>query len=188
MNNSHIITLLFLALTAVSCSHTANEPPAELSIGIIADCQYHHREHKRERYYNLSATKLEQAVHALNEHSIDWSIHLGDFIDKDYQSYQTLLPIWQMLKAPGYHVLGNHDFSVAEELKLTIPDVLNMPARYYDVSKNNWRFVIIDGNDLSLYAYPKQSEKHLASKRAFQAYQEKSPADKELHSYNGAIG
>jgi len=188
MNISFKLIVLCLALTIVSCSQTRNEQKPQLSIGIIADCQYHQREHKRERHYNLSANKLEQAVHVLNEQPIDWSIHLGDFIDKEYQSYQTLLPIWRDLKSPGYHVLGNHDFSVKEDLKLTVPDILNMPARYYDFSQGNWRFVIIDGNDLSLYAYPKNSEQHLISEKTFQYFQKTSPPKKELHTYNGALG
>jgi len=180
--------VLCLTLIGVSCAQTNNEQKPDLSIGIIADCQYHQREHRRERHYNLSADKLAQAVHALNEQPIDWSIHLGDFIDKEYQSYQTLLPIWQTLKSPGHHVLGNHDFSIEEDLKLTVPDILNMPARYHDFSQGNWRFVIIDGNDLSLYAYPKSSGQHLVSEQAFKAFQKTLPAEKELHTYNGALG
>lgn len=188
MNVSLKFAVLCLTLTFISCSQTSSKQKPDLSIGIIADCQYHPREHRRERHYNLSATKLEQAVSVLNDEPIDWSIHLGDFIDKDYDSYQTLLPIWQTLKSPGYHALGNHDFSVKEELKLTVPNILNMPSRYYDFEQGNWRFVIIDGNDLSLYAYPKDSEQHRISEASFQSLKQTSPSYKELHTYNGALG
>jgi len=54
-------------------------------------------------------------VRTFSEQPIDWIVHLGDFIDMEYQSYQTVLPIWHDLKSPGYHVLGNHDFSINDK-------------------------------------------------------------------------
>ncbi|WP_440873678.1 metallophosphoesterase [Thalassotalea sp. PLHSN55] len=188
MNIYTKIAVLFWALQVASCTQNSLNSAPDVSIGIIADCQYHPGEHRRERHFNLSAGKLEQAVATLNEQSIDWSIHLGDFIDKDFESYQTLLPIWHQLDQQGYHVLGNHDFSVEESLKLTVPDTLSMPARYHDFSQNNWRFIVIDGNDLSLYAYPKASEQHLASAQAFEDFQSTLATKKKLHTYNGALG
>ncbi len=176
----------FLAGCSQLSPQAQSEP--DVSIGVIADCQYDDREPRKARQYALSDGKLQQAVDSINGQSVDWTVHLGDFIDKDYANYQKLLPIWNTLAAPGHHVLGNHDFSVEEHLKDSVPDLLGMPARYHDFSQGKWRFVIIDGNDLSLYAYPKSSELHKASEQAFANFQKTLPQQKELHTYNGALG
>ena len=48
-------------------------------------------------------------VKELNTHDLKFVIHLGDFIDRDYDSFDKVLPIYQTLKMPAYHASGNHD-------------------------------------------------------------------------------
>ena len=92
-------TAIFLcSLMVFSCSSSKTESSPEVSIGIIADCQYDDRAPRKARQFKLSAAKLSQAVSAINAESVDWSVHLGDFIDKDYDNYHTLVPIWHTLK------------------------------------------------------------------------------------------
>jgi hypothetical protein len=57
-----------------------------------------------------------------------------------------------------------------------------MPARYYDFNVRNWRFIIIDGNDLSYHAWSKTSARYKESV----AYHKQLHADKP--TWNGAIG
>ena len=111
-------TLLLLALlTACGSKKNKEVPQQDLAIGIIADCQYCYCDSSPSRFYKNSPNKLKKAVAALNKEELKYAIHLGDFIDRDFNSFDTVLPIWNTLKTKKYHVLGNHDFSVADSLK-----------------------------------------------------------------------
>ena len=57
-----------------------------------------------------------------------------------------------------------------------------MPAPYYDFTQKNWSFIVLDGNDLSLHAYPKANLKHKASLDYYTSNYPKAP------QHNGAIG
>ena len=154
----------------------------ELTIGVIADCQYCDIEGTGERKYSQSPQKLEHAVSHLNSMDLDFVIHLGDFIDRDYESFQVVLPIWKQLKMPAYHVLGNHDFSVDDKYKTQIHTVLGMPAKYYDFSVKGWRFVVLDGNDISLHAHPEGTKMDRQSREYYEKHAAGSP------EWNGALG
>tara|TARA_R110002049_G_scaffold305895_1_gene503463 strand:- start:457 stop:1368 length:912 start_codon:yes stop_codon:yes gene_type:complete len=143
-------TILLLALlTACGSKKYKEVPQQDLAIGIIADCQYCYCDSSPSRFYKNSPNKLKKAVAALNKEELNYSIHLGDFIDRDFNSFDTVLPIWNTLKTKKYHVLGNHDFSVADSLKPLVMHKMNLKQRYYSLVENNWRFIILDGNDLS---------------------------------------
>jgi manganese-dependent ADP-ribose/CDP-alcohol diphosphatase len=66
--------------------------------------------------------------------------------------------------------------------KASVPRRLGMPARYYDFEVSGWRFVALDGNDLSLHAYPEDSEGHKASLDYYRTHAKDSPRS------NGAVG
>lgn len=150
--------------------------------GVIADCQYCDGDTKGERLYRNSPEKLKAAVAHLNGLDLAFTVHLGDFIDQDFSSFDVVGPIYQQLKMPAYHVLGNHDFSVADDKKAEVHRRLNMPARYYDFVVEGWRFVALDGNDISLHAYPAGTPEHAAAEKYY--------ADNKITSpkWNGAIG
>jgi len=155
--------LLFLAncLILMGCSpkkKSVSEFP-EFEIGVIADCQYCDCEPNGIRFYKDGPSRLEQAIDTLNLHSLEYCIHLGDFIDKDFKSFDVVSPIWAKLNSDAYHVLGNHDFSVADSLKPLIPQKMGLKNRYYSLVRNNWRFVVLDGNDLSTYGALTESKR-----------------------------
>ena len=83
---------------------------------------------------------------------------------------------------PHYHVLGNHDFSVPDSLKQRAPDKLGMPARYYDFVKNGWRFIVLDGNDISFHGWPEGSDQYEKAVICYEKHGHGSPR------WNGAIG
>lgn len=146
------ITLLTLLLL-MGCN-IKKEPQSkswDFEIGVIADCQYCQCEPTEVRFYKMSPNRLHKAVEELNTHNLDYTIHLGDFIDKDFSSFDTLIPIWDRLKSTKFHVLGNHDFSVSDSLKPHIFKKMGLSERYYSITKNNWRFIVLDGNDLSVH-------------------------------------
>ena len=147
------IYLLFI-VSVFTCCNTKKEHTVEFQefeIGIVADCQYCNCQTMNNRFYEKSAGRLQKAVKELNRHNLDYAIHLGDFIDKDFESYDTVVPIWRSLNFDRFHVLGNHDFSVLDSLKPMIFEKLDIKNRYYSIIKNNWRFIVLDGNDLSIH-------------------------------------
>ena len=131
----------------------------QFKIGVVADCQYCNCEPSGVRFYKKSPNRLRQAVDILNEHELDYSIHLGDFMDKNFESFDTVVPIWERIKADKYHVLGNHDFSVTDSLKPLIFERMNINDRYYHIVKNDWRFLVLDGNDLSFHGALNETKK-----------------------------
>jgi len=151
------------------------------SFGAIADCQYCDCDGTR-RQYRLSPEKLMNCVEDLNTKDLTHVVHLGDFIDKDWKSFDVLLPIIGGLEAPMRHVLGNHDFSVADEYKNKVPQRLGLKKRYYDFAVGKWRFLILDTNDVSLYAYPEGSRRAKKSQAIYDSL------DGDLPKYNGGMG
>ncbi len=154
------------------------------SFGVIADCQYCNLKVPKaaQRQYLLSSKKLKACVGHLNRLDLRFVVHLGDFIDRDFESFAVVLPIYDNLKADRYHVLGNHDFDVADEHKAKVPAALGLKSRYYQFMYHGYRFIVLDGNDVSLHAYPAGDPRHKAAK----AFHEKLPAG--TPTWNGAVG
>lgn len=59
---------------------------------------------------------------------------------------------------------------------------LGLESRYYDFKVEPWRFIVVDGNDLSQYAWPEGSARYEESKRRHA----ENHADKP--TWNGAVG
>jgi len=144
-------TVLFLTLLLCAVSCQEKNETTSFKIGIISDCQYCDCDVKWDRYYKKAPQRLEEAIAILNKDSLNYTIHLGDFIDKDFESLERILPLWKKLKSPSYHVLGNHDFEVKDSLKEKVMKQLNLENRYYSFVEEDWRFIVLDGNDLSFH-------------------------------------
>ena len=178
-----VLATMALASTTACQTTNINEPTAQtIKIGVIADPQYADRPDGSVRFYRQSPAKLAEAVSVLNNSDVDLVFNLGDLIDKDWESFDTLLAITSKLEPPLVNVLGNHDFSVSDSYKSRVPTKLGLEERYYRLDDKGWRFLILDGNDLSLYAWPEGSENARNSK---QAHEELYP---DAPSWNGGIG
>ncbi len=148
-----------------------------VSFGVITDVQYADADSREERIYRKSPEKLKVAVDHLNTMDLDFVIHLGDLIDRDFFSYSTVLPIMRRIEAPVAYVLGNHDYEVADDKKSEVPTHIGMSAKHYDFVIGNWRFVVLDGNDISLHAHAKGSD----------AYNEAAAMLERLKAQNAAF-
>lgn len=185
-------TLVIVSITAIflhSCtlftktiSHKDDGSNQPFSFGVIADCQYCNVKGEGVRKYSQSANKLEKCVAHLNTLDLEYVVHLGDFIDRDFSSFDVVAPIYDQLLMPKYHVLGNHDFSVIDEKKNDVPRKMGLRSRYYDFEVNGWRFVVLDGNDMSFYAHPESSQKYQESAEYCVRNQIDSPI------WNGGVG
>ena len=110
----NLIFIMFLVFGCKNKTTNINKENLFFSFGVIADCQYCNVESVGVRKYAISDKKLMQCVKHLNTFNLEFTIHLGDFIDQKFSSFDTLIPIWDQLKSKSYHVLGNHDFSVKD--------------------------------------------------------------------------
>ncbi len=177
-----LISLICAFLVCHAYSEDIDKP--RFSFGVIADCQYCNIKVPKDakRQYALSKNKLTKCVERFNQIDLDFVVHLGDFIDRDFSSFEDVLPVFNRLRARSYHVLGNHDFSVADKLKSKVPKVLGLKKRYYQFRNHDYRFVVLDGNDVSLHAYPSTDPR----KKYAEDYHKKLPSGTPL--WNGALG
>ncbi len=148
---------ILLFVNFISYSQSEQYP----RFGIITDIQYCDCETAGSRFYRGVPDKLRAAVDSLDSENIEFILNFGDVINKYWKSFDTILPILNDASFDVYYTLGNHDF---EELtqgqvdSLTI--LLNMPSRYYTFKKGDWRFVMLDANEISTYAYPEGSNEY----------------------------
>lgn len=176
------VTLL-LATNAVFAQ--AKDKPL-FTFGVMADVQYADQDNAGTRYYRLSPKKLAEAVDSFNRYKVSFVLSLGDFIDKNFSSYDTLNPITARLNMHLYHALGNHEFSVNDNEKGKVLEKENLQKPYYSFEKSNWRFVIINGNDVSLHAHSKGSPAYKEAEALLQ--QLKADSLRQAQTWNGAVG
>ncbi|MBN12221.1 MAG: hypothetical protein CMI17_04355 [Opitutaceae bacterium] len=117
--------MTLLVICPVQSQPTDDSIQPLFKFGAIADRQYCDCDGTR-RQYRLSPDKLMSCVKDLNTKDLTHVVHLGDFIDKDWESFDVVIPIIDGLKAPVRHVLGNYDFSVADEFKDRVPKRLGL--------------------------------------------------------------
>lgn len=163
---SHLIAAAAVLLPAAL---SAREARPSFSIGAIADCQFAAEPDAPPRLYHTAPDKLAAAIKDMNRHKLAFVVHLGDFIDRDWASYDRLMPIVATSRQPWKFVLGNHDFAVDDAHKPQVPARLGMPARYHSFVRDGWMFIVTDGNGLSSYGWPAGSPEQASSMAAHAA-------------------
>lgn len=154
-----------------------------VTVGLIADVQYCDCEPKGTRYYRDSLTKLADAAAVLNGQGLDLTIQLGDIIDRYERSFDEILPVYDLVDEPRYHVLGNHDFPLPSD---EVVARLGMPGQYYELSQGAWRFVVLDTNEISLYANEAGSADYQRAQRMLEEL--RAAGAPNAQSFNGAVG
>ena len=174
--------MLFFLNTTVSAFANPINSPNTLRFGAIADCQYADKDNSTIRYYRSCPDRLAKAVQYFNTQPLDFVVHVGDLIDEHWKSFDPLLAITETSVPPLKFVLGNHDFYVADEYKHKVPMKLGLTERYFTFREKNWLFIVLDGNDLSTYAWQSDSKEHEKSMAAYEAEYAGLP------KWNGGIG
>ncbi|WP_242118230.1 metallophosphoesterase [Aestuariivivens sediminicola] len=177
-------SFLCLVLLFLACKLGEKKSSGYFDVGIIADCQYCDCDASGIRYYRTASGRLQEAVNVFNSKELKYVVHLGDFIDREFSSYNAVVPIWNTLKANKRHVLGNHDFSVADTLKPLVLSKLGLTHRYYSFKVNSWRFIVLDGNDLSAHGAI-SAEKKKETDSLFKVLQKDSLPN--LKPWNGGL-
>lgn len=166
MNRRKFIGLSAVATTLAHRS-LAEGPAAEkpiLSFGLITDVQYADADPEGERHYRESPAKLQAAVKWLAGKNLPFTLHLGDFIDREFASYATVLPLLEPLGHPVRHLAGNHDYSVKPDEKEKVGQMLGMTKDHHSFEAAGLRFVMLDTNDVSVYKDAPDSPPNLAAK------------------------
>ncbi|WP_164122345.1 MULTISPECIES: metallophosphoesterase family protein [Sphingobacterium] len=124
-----------------------------LKFGVITDLHYDLMHDAGER--------AEAFINAMNQEQPDFIISLGDFCVPKPQN-QPLMDTWNKFKGEKHYVLGNHDtdggFTKDQALRFW-----NINRPYYSFDKEDFHFVILDGNEKpansKLQGYPRTIDK-----------------------------
>lgn len=176
---------VFLSTLLIVLSSCTNSDPI-LKIGLVADPQYADKPTAGSRHYRESLWKLKEAIDSFNYYGVDFVQNLGDIIDSDWESYDSILPIYEKLQ-PGietYHLLGNHEYAIDSTHLKNLLQKLSMPDYYYSYSEKGWRFIVLDATDYSYYS----NMLHDHDARQVDFYFESTREKSNHHSWNGAIG
>ncbi len=179
------ILLILSTVIFSSCIRTKQTEPI-LKIGLIADPQYQDLPTSGERYYGESLWKLAEAIDTLNNNNVDFIQNLGDIINAEWRSYDSIIPVYNKINPDieNHHLLGNHDFSVDS---IQMGDVLNklgMPDYYYSFVRKNWRFIVLDATDYAYFS----NYLHNYNIEKIDAYYAKAEGKSNHYDWNSGIG
>lgn len=156
------------------------------SVGLIADAQYTDAKPGGIRYYRKSIEKLGVAVKKINRAEVDFSIHLGDLIDRDFESFDKISEPLSGMNESVYQIMGNHDFTVADDKKADVQVKMGIKDPYYAFSKQGFRFVFLNGTEVSTFANPEGTNLHEEAKAILEEF--KAKKRKNAQDWNAAIG
>jgi 3',5'-cyclic AMP phosphodiesterase CpdA len=110
---------------------------------------------------------------------------LGDIIDRHWESFSHILPLYDKLKHEHFFVLGNHDYDIAKEYLASVVRTVGMDKAYYDFTGGGYRFIVLDGNDVSTFAPPEgDPRREIATKRLNEL---KAQGAENAQSWNGSL-
>ena len=156
--------------------------------GVIADPQYADLEPNLtlNRYPANSLAKLRDAIEEFNRHELAFVVTLGDIIDREWKSFDAILPVYEALRHPKHFLLGNHDFAIAPEHLKAVSARVGMPSAYYDFAHAGYRFIVLDGNEISVFAPPEGDPRRDEAKALMKALENSGATNGQR--WNAAIG
>ena len=171
----------FVSALAASTIRAADGPP--FSFAVLSDIQFADQPPHLKRDYRGSWERLSRAVTEINKARPAFAIQLGDLVDAGQYSLSRILPIYRGLSMPQYHVLGNHDFCLPRQRLL---ESLGMQNAWYDFTSSGWRFIVLDGMDISIPGRAPGTAEHTAAVAMLAAL--KARRSPNAQDWNGAVG
>jgi len=158
---------------------------AQFKIGVFADCQYCNCETAGTRFYRNSLVKLEECINQFNlDKEIDFVVGLGDIIDRDFTSFDSVNSILAKSKNEVFQVIGNHDLEVEKSLIEKVPSKLNLEKPWYAFNKKGWHFIFLNGNDITFHS----NDAKIMNQAKEMTEQLKKEGKPNYHEWNGGIG
>ena len=177
--------IFFFVLIPAVIAYGKTEKNTVFSFGLIDDIQYCESVPVGTRFYSKSLNKLGECVKDFNARDLSFVIQLGDLIDKDIGSYDSVLSVFNQINTKKYHVLGNHDYGVEEVNKQQVPKIVGLVSPYYEFGSNGWRMIVLDGNDLSYYAPSKSHKQTEETEALYQKIKDRGAVN--AHDWNGGL-
>lgn len=154
------------------------------SFGVFTDAQYCDCDPMETRFYRNSMPKLREAFVSFIEENVGFVVNLGDIIEKDYSSFAPPLDLIKESSLKVYHVAGNHDFSVVPRFKKRVIPLLSGKSGYYSFSVGYFRFIVLDGNEISIYG---PGNRNAVRQAEAMAEKLKNDGEQNFHDWNGGI-
>lgn len=169
----------------------------QLLFGVMADCQYadadptggpvlNAEDHVYDNQFRRTPDKLRAAVEKFNQSELAFVVHLGDFVDRNIDDADVLHSITKDLKAPLWHVLGNHDFMGSEGQAERVLQKYGLECGYYAKVMNGYRFIVLDTNELGVIKYAEGSPEWQVGRQAVDAV--KAQGKPQAFDWNGGAG
>jgi len=163
------------------------------SFGIAADCQYADaddlRRGKMDRRFRESRDRLAEAVETWNGHDLAFIVHLGDLIDRDPADAPVVLDLFAQCTAPVHQLLGNHDFANPSGVPTPTAELCaayGMPAAYYEFAQPGWRFLVLDGNAISIEGNAPGTPRRVEAERVMAELE--AAGARNARPWNGGLG
>jgi manganese-dependent ADP-ribose/CDP-alcohol diphosphatase len=132
-----------------------------------------------------AAEELRIWIESSRINSVDFLLQLGDIIkgseEHHLEELKQVTAILQEFGGTIRHVIGNHCLAVPQPALLT---ALGMKAPYYSFTTNGFRFIVLDGMDVSVLSKPETLE----DRKTLEFYRAQFEIAPELHDYCGAVG
>ncbi len=150
-----------------------------LRFGIISDI--HFSAESETAAAEATAAELRACMECWKSHNIDFLVQLGDLIKgSDAQKREEFRQVSSILKAfrgTIRHVIGNHCLALPRQ---ELMEALALDSAYYSFTMQGFRFIALDGMDVSVLRTP-ETEEDRQQLALFHAHP-------ELHDYCGAVG
>jgi predicted phosphodiesterase len=174
------------AVPAIVRSASAQGGARRLRFGVVADPQYAPVPPRRTRYYAHSLWKVEEAIATFDRHDLAFVVTLGDIIDRHWESFGHILPLYARSKHPNHFVLGNHDYEVAADYLHAVERAVGRKEAHYAFTLPGFRCLVVDGNDVSLFANPAGSDAYEAARAKLAALEAAGAINAK--PWNGGMG
>ncbi len=156
---------------------SANSNP--LRFGIITDI--HFSAESETAAAEATAAELRACMECWKGHNVDFLLQLGDLIKGSdafkHEELRQVQSIFKPFTATIRHVIGNHCLALPRR---ELMEALALDSAFYSFTMQGFRFIVLDGMDVSVLRTPETEEdrQHLA----------RFHAHPELHDYCGAVG
>ena len=164
----------------------AKKQTDSFSFGVLSDIQYADVETVGKRNYRGTLETLKRTIPILNAYDLEFSVHLGDLIDRDFESFDAPLSILEDSEAPFHFIWGNHDFSVLDSLKQRVGEKINNQKGYHSFEMGNMVFMVVNGMDISVGGHTEGSKNHTQALEMMEKL-EKGGAN-NVKPWNGGVG
>jgi manganese-dependent ADP-ribose/CDP-alcohol diphosphatase len=185
-NKTFKYLISFLIIFNAFIASTSGQEKPFFSFGLMTDVQYADRDNSGTRYYRNSLGKLKEAVQIFNKEKVAFVLHLGDLINDNLKSFDTILAVTQKLEMPLYLVPGNHEFGVDPGEKGKVLPRMGLPAHPYRAFvRDGWRFILVDGSETGVIRYEKESREYQKNRVMMDKMQSRGATN--VFEWNGGI-